>query len=72
MSDELSLDNYNEYHGSDFEADDLIDEWKRSNALRHANDGRAGNAVLQLYKVCGDAMKQNFKECLEAMEKKWL
>ena len=72
MSDELNLDNYTEYSGSSFEADDVIDEWTKGNTIRHANDGRARSAALQLYKVCGDAMKQNFKEGLEAMKKKWL
>lgn len=72
MSDELSLDNYDEYHGSDFEAEDLINEWVKGNTIRHANEDRARNAVLQLYKVCGDAVKQNFKESLKAMDKKWL
>lgn len=72
MSDELSLDNYTEYSGSNFEADDVIDEWLKGNTIRHANDDKARSAALQLYKVCGDAMKQNFKEGLEAMKKKWL
>ena len=72
MSDELSLDNYTEYNGSDFEAEDFIDEWQKSNTIRHADTDRVISSAQQLYNICSAAMKQNFKESLKAMEEKWL
>ena len=72
MSDELDLNSYTEYSGSNFEVDDLIDEWIKGNTIRHSHGAVIKNAASQLYQVCGEAVKQTFKECLNAMENKWL